>query len=143
MTEYINVAVPSELVPEVYRFIADRKSGQALAVDSTGSETLDAQSRNWSRAELQLLAASDAPSVKLFCEVLDVLADVSPASMAIDSIGDHFGVEGLTLQKKFGAVTRWMKGRIKGEVLWPIHFTSESEWYMNDHNARAWKQIRG
>ena len=47
--------------------------------------------------------------VKVFCEVLTILADISPRPIPIDEIGQRLGgVKGLTLQQKFGAVSRWI-----------------------------------
>lgn len=147
MPEYINVPVPSELVPDVYALIA-RHQAVGGATISTSPKSLGTQggttdeSREWTRGEFDILAASEAPSVKTFCEVLDLLAHRSPAVMTVSEIGDHLGVEGLTLQKKFGAVTRWMQGRIGGGVRWPIHITPNREWCMSERNAELWTQVR-
>ena len=101
----------------------------------------DEAGRDWSFDDLQLIADSDASSVRSFADVLTLLADASPTSMTIGEIGEQLGEKGLTLQNRFGAVTRWMRGRVGDDVRWPIR-TAGGVWAMNEHNAELWKQIR-
>ena len=148
MPEYIQVPVPADLVTDVMQLILERSAPVELAstsggpaVDQGDDEDDDADSRKWTLAQLEMLYASDAPSVKVFCEVLSILADISPRPMSIDEIGQRLGgVKGLTLQQKFGAVSRWIRKRMGGDMRWPIHFP-DGGWAMNDHNAALWKQV--
>lgn len=138
MAEYINVPVPPELVPAVYKFLAAAQSPSPEAVPSATEAT--GESRDWSREQLDLLAAAEASSVRSFCQVLDLLSEIAPRPMPIQAIGEKLGEPGLTLQNRYGAVTRWMRNRMGGDVRWPIHFTPGGEWYMTEHNADLWKQ---
>lgn len=152
MTEYIQVPVPAGLVTEVMQLIIERSStAKPGSMDPSHAVTqgqLDDgdTGRNWTRAQLETLHASNAPSVKVFCEVLSILANISPNPMPIDEIGQRLGgVKGLTLRQQFGPVTRWMRKRMGGDIRWP--FTSPDPvahpdaWAMNDHNAVLWKQV--
>ena len=141
MTTYITVPVPEELVPAVYRLIAEHQASPAKAEKPAVDEPDDEAGRDWSFDDLQLIADSDASSVRSFADVLTLLADASPTSMTIGEIGEQLGEKGLTLQNRFGAVTRWMRGRVGDDVRWPIR-TAGGVWAMNEHNAELWKQIR-
>ncbi|MFH8249495.1 hypothetical protein ACH3VR_03900 [Microbacterium sp. B2969] len=139
MPEFVNVPVPADLVTAVMRFIADQTTPGGSGADA--SARVDAQSRDWSEDQLRQLRDSDAPSVKVFAQVLTILADASPEAIPVGKLAELTGVEdGLTLQKKFGAVTRWMRNRLGGDTRWPIHFPADG-WAMNSHNASLWKSI--
>ena len=141
MPTYINVPVPEELVPAVYRLVAQHQSAAESAAEPTVDYRTDEEGRDWSREELELIADAEAPSVKSFGEVLTLLASVSPAAMTIGEIGQRLGEEGLTLQRRFGPMTRWMQGRVGHDYRWPIR-TADGVWAMNEHNAELWKQIQ-
>jgi hypothetical protein len=139
MPEFVNVPVPEHLVTAVMRFIADHTAPEESGTGT--SEELSAESRDWSEGQLQQLYDSDAPSVKLFARVLTVLANAHPEAIPVDRLAELTGIEsGLTLQKKFGAVTRWMRNRLGGDTRWPIDFPGGG-WAMNSHNATLWKSI--
>ena len=149
MPEFINVPVPSHLVTDVMQFIAERSTGAVQAAPTTptpptkapgGGSQDGAESWDWTREQFETLYASDASSVKMFAQVLTILADASPAPMTVDELGQHFGFEGITLQRTFCAVSRWMRKRMGGDIRWPIHFP-EGGWALNEHNSTLWKQI--
>jgi len=139
MTEFVNVPVPAQLVTQVMRFIAQH-ANEADA-DPGAVPQSDNDSRNWSAQQLRQLHDSNAPSVKLFAQVLTLLADASPDPISVDRLAELTGVDsGLALQKKFGAVTRWMRNRIDGDVRWPLEYPPGG-WAMNRHNATLWKEV--
>jgi hypothetical protein len=138
MTVFVPVQVPEHLVLDVYRFIADRDGTPAINASSKNDEA-----REWTLEELTLLAESDATSVQLMAKVLTILLEAAPASLSIDEVGAKVEMEGLTVQKTFGAASRWMKNRFGGDIRWPINWSGETHWYINEHNAAIWKQIIG
>lgn len=138
MTVFVSVQVPEHLVLDVYRFIADRDGARALNASPKNDEA-----RDWTLEELTLLAESDATSVKLMAKVLTILLEAAPNPLSIDEIGAKVEMEGLTVQKTFGAASRWMKNRFGGDIRWPINWSGETHWYLNEHNAAIWKQIIG
>lgn len=139
MHEFVAVPVPTHLVTEVMRFIADHATVEKSEPDAPLGA--GAGSRDWSKEQLSQLHESDAPSVKLFAQVLTLLADASPEPISVDRLAELTGIDsGLALQKKFGAVTRWMRNRIGGDVRWPLQYPSGG-WAMDSHNAAIWKEI--
>ena len=139
MSDFVNVPVPAHLVTAVMRFIAEHT--EPVESGTNKSHAPSADSRDWSEDQFELLHESDAPSVELFARVLTILADAHPEVVPIDRLAELTGVDsGLTLQKKFGAVTRWMRNRLGGDTRWPIQFPTGG-WAMNNHNATLWKSI--
>lgn len=150
MYEFVNVPVPSHLVTEVMRFVADHASpthpetpGGPVVADDVPQLDLDesSESRDWTRAELELLHSSTAPSVQLFARMLTLLAGITPESMSVEQIGDALGIEGSRMQSTFGPVSTWMKNRMGGSVQWPLVFPGHRLWAMNEHNATLWKEV--
>lgn len=146
MSEFINVPVPTHLVTAVMKFIADQGLSESSGSDRSPrmpTEFADDEtdySRNWTRSQMQLLNDSDKASVKLFGQVLSILADASPNPIPTEKLGELVGLRGLTMQNTFGPVTKWMRNRIGGDGRWPMHFP-EGGWAMNEHNARIWKDV--
>lgn len=144
MPEFVTVPVPAHLVTSVMQLIVDReKSTQTEAVPPPGihGPAQDDESREWSREQFESLAASDASSVRLFCQVLDVLADSGPAGLPLSEVAKATGVAGLTMQKTFGAVTRWLRKR-NFDARWPIYWP-DGNWAMTETNAALWREVRG
>lgn len=141
MPEFVSVPVPVDLVHQVYALIANGGQKES-SNESPLSRHVEGVSRDWTREEFERLAASDATSIQSFCQVLDILSDISPQSMTIDQIGRQLGEPALTLQKRFGAASRWM-GKRNGDIAWPISFANGTgNWFMNTHNASLWKEIQ-
>lgn len=142
MAEFVNVPVPADMVEDVMRLIVGRGEDTPSAPDTTADVTGDSSSRVWSREEFERLHAATAPSVVLFGRMLSVLADEFPRAMTVAEIGDRVGVEGLTMQRRFGPASRWMRNRL-GHVQWPVEFR-DGDWAMiNEGNARLWQEIAG
>lgn len=151
MREFINVPVPSELVTEVMAFIAEHNelapaaapssvSGPGRAFHAFEDGDGGAVNREWTREQFEMLRESKASSVKKFAEVLTLLAGIAPQPMTVDEIGEHLGTEGITLQKKFGPATRWMRNNLGSDIRWPIHFPG-GQWALSEHNAALWKNV--
>lgn len=149
MPAYHQIAVPEHLLPRIYRLIADdADAGVVASTESTPfaamqAETDTEESRNWTLDELEELYASDAPSVKLFTQVLTILVARAPEPMPIEDIAEKTGVPALTMQSTFGPVTRYIRNRFGGDKRWPIHWSDDNAWYMNEHNASRWRHIVG
>lgn len=147
MVIYVNVPVPQEMVPEVMKLVSDRLA--SIATESAGLSvgllTVSPRDQNpnriWIRDQFELVFDSRAPSVKLFGDVLRVLAENSPSPMRHDEVAKEVGVvDGLTLQKTFGAVTRWMRKRWGGDPRWPI-VQGDGTWAMNEQNAALCEEV--
>ncbi|MDO5670122.1 MAG: hypothetical protein Q4G50_08975 [Corynebacterium sp.] len=143
MTDYVQVPVPAHLVADVMQFIVERSSKGQTASPALEADPAAAGPaiREWTTEQFELLASSEARSVKLFCQVLDILAEAGPAGLPLDEIAFKTGVEGLTMQRTFGRVTAWIRKR-GIELRWPIHYP-QGNWAMTPTNAAAWKQVRG
>lgn len=147
MPAFIPVQVPEDLVVDVYQFIAQRQAAAEATVSpetSSGTDVSESDySRDWTEEQLKLLFESDATSVQLMARVLSILAPISPTSRTITEIGEELGMEGLTIQKKFGGASRWMRKRFGGDIRWPISWAGNGGWYMNEHNAELWLRVIG
>ncbi|WP_146084411.1 hypothetical protein [Rathayibacter sp. AY1C1] len=146
MSDYVMVPVPESLVIPVMRLIAEHDSaderlrgrGSARVVDHDDTEAED--SREWTLEEFEVLRSGEAKSIKLFCQVLDVLAAASPSAVALEDVAKVTGVEPLTMQRAFGRATVWMKNRMGGDTRWPIFWPGDG-WAMSETNASLWKSL--
>lgn len=140
------VPVPEELVTDVMRYVTERVSSENSARSSVsarvvaGTETVTAGSREWTREELTVLRAGEAKSIKLFCQMLDILAKASPAAVSLDDVAKVTGVEPLTMQRTFGRATVWIQNRMGGDKRWPVYWPSDG-WAMSENNASVWKSL--
>jgi hypothetical protein len=146
MTAYVNVPVPGDLVIPVMRFIAAQNSS-AASVSSLGAarvlnndDEMIEDSREWTLEEFEVLRSGEAKSIKLFCQVLDILAAASPSAVALEDVAKVTGVEPLTMQRAFGRATVWMKNRMGGDTRWPIFWPGDG-WAMTETNASLWKSL--
>ncbi|WP_146082396.1 MULTISPECIES: hypothetical protein [unclassified Rathayibacter] len=98
------------------------------------------ESREWTVEEFKVLRAGDAKSIKLFCQVLDILAAASPAAVPLEDVAKVTGVEPLTMQQSFGRATFWMKKRMGGDTRWPIYWPGDG-WAMSESSASLWKSL--
>lgn len=150
MPEYVMVPVPQDLVASVMKFITDQTDAAPETpsvtlvrdsdLDSADPETTE-ESRRWTRAELEVLADGEAKSVKLFAEMLDILAEASPNAVPLERVAEHTGVPPLKMQNAFGRVTVWIQNRMGGDKRWPIYWPGDG-WAMGETNASLWKEIR-
>lgn len=143
MPDFVNVPVPSHLVVEVMKFIASVDESTAKA-DPSVDEAIPASS-SWDRSELEIIQKhrSSMPSVDLFAQVLSQLAEISPVTRRRDDIAADLGEEGLTMVKKFGAVTRFINKRIPSQRnSWPLVW-ADGMWGMDRETAELWKAITG
>jgi hypothetical protein len=147
MPNYISMAVREDLVDDVTKFIAERlsmsgKTGSSvLARHSDDSPFETEESREWSLEELQLIRdnSGGAKSIKLFAEVLDVIAAEHPNPVSKEAIAEVTGVEPLRMQNAFGRATVWIRNRTH-DKRWPIYWVNQ-DWAMSDNNAELWKSI--
>lgn len=153
MLEFEQVPVPKDLVIEVMRFIANRADERHVDADAEqggGVGNGNAQppqglgvsmaSRDWTREQFEMIRASDASSVRKFCQVLTILAEASPSALSPDEVGAQLGLQGIDLQRAFGPASKWMGNRMDGDLRWPIHWQGD-KWFMNEHNATLWKEV--
>lgn len=139
------VPVPEELVTHVMRYVTERlpreDSARRLPVGvMANAETVTEESREWTREELKVLRAGEAKSIKLFCQVLDILAEASPVAVSLDDVAKVTGVEPLTMQRTFGRATVWIHNRMGGDKRWPIYWPGD-DWAMSENNASLWKSL--
>lgn len=146
MPNYVMVPVPEVLVTDVMRFITEHSPGadsahlEAPARVMANADAVTEESREWTRREFEVLRAGEAKSIKLFCQVLDILAEASPVAVALEDVAKVTGVEPLTMQRAFGRATVWMQNRMGGDKRWPIYWPGDG-WAMSENNASLWKSL--
>ncbi len=147
MNEFVAVPVPAHLVVEVMKFIADFDETVRVPAEvrptrpESGPEGADRPS--WTREELEIIHQNrgSMPSVELFAQVLSHLAATAPEAMHRDKIAEELGLDGLTMVKKFGAVTRFINNRISSRYdQWPIEWV-DGMWSMNSDTADLWDSV--
>jgi hypothetical protein len=146
--EYVNVPVRSDLVDDVMKFIADRIAGVIPKTPLTlasepGNPAVTEESREWTREQLELLVDSNAKSIKLFVEVLDVLVTGPREGMSLDDVSKVIGIPALSIQHSFGRATVWIRNHVEGDRRWPIYWPGDDKWALSDNNFELWKAIRG
>lgn len=147
MNDFVNVPVPGHLVVDVMKFIAtfDQETEDPVDVESVRSD-LDPNGTDkpsWSRSELEIIHQhrGSMPSVELFAQVLSHLASIAPESTHRDDIAEKLGIDGLTMVKKFGAVTRFINNRIPSRNnQWPMVW-GDRKWGMEADTAKLWESV--
>ena len=151
MPEYVMVPVPPELVTAVMKLITEHEQGTAAPTSSavlpaakteTASPFVTEESREWPGSQLQALSDGTVKSIKLFCEVLDILAAGPREGMKLEDVAEITGVPALKMQNSFGRATVWMRNHIDEDTRWPVYFPGD-RWALSDHNRELWKSIRG
>ncbi len=147
------VPVRSDLVEEVYRFIADRSSAGASAASGSGEES--ARLGSWSDEDLRAIvaAATSLPSLERTCRVMDELAAQPGQRFTITELTQRLGLTHGELRGGFSGFTRWING-VWGESdnSWPFDTTwttstngttsTEQVYVMDTHTATRWQAVR-
>lgn len=154
MPEFVMVPVPPDLVTAVMKLVTEHEQkGIAGVLASSPSVTqhpaesdspfVTEESREWTRSQLQTLSDSSAKSIKLFCNVLDILAAGPEGGMTIADVSKITGVPALTMQNSFGPGTTWMRNHVDGDTRWPIYWPAGDKWALSPNNREHWRAIRG
>ena len=147
MNDFVNVPVPGHLVVEVMKFIASfgQETDVPTDMESVRSDPNPdgADKPSWTRSELEIIHQhrGSMPSVELFAQVLSHLASIAPESTHRDDIAEMLGIDGLTMVKKFGAVTRFINNRIPSRKdQWPMKW-DDGLWGLKADTAKLWDSV--
>ena len=140
--DYVAVPVPRHLVMDVLRLItADDARTEAPRTSNAQLPLVEVEeSRQWSRAELQVIWDNrDKSSVEKFGRLLTVLADAFPDRMTKAEIGDALGLEFLRLQNALGRFSKFIENQL-GDNRWPLLMDAD-RWGVDEQTADHWRSI--
>ena len=136
--EYINVPVPAELVPDVYRFIAER-----AAKTSPLPAQADDEGAVWDATVLQRAYIESPPAMRA---VFDYLASRAGENVPITDVADGIQRKRESMKGILGAFGRRWKNRYKLGA-WPFKGVWDHErmmflYRMGPHEADVIKKAR-
>ena len=153
MQDFINVPVPSGLVTDVMRFIAERSGLPAVSYKENAEESAASlPSVPWSRTDLAKLYATPAASTRTVSAMLTALSEVTPKWLSTSELEALTGIDRRNIKGSLSAFTRHVKAHY-GRTNWPmvfqwgpqisVDYPAEAHYQVGEGLAETWREIVG